>query len=301
MSFRVRAVSGRSLVPCPPTRMTAGRLTSRSADRERGGVRGTGRFPVLSRIRGPAAETWFRPRTRAAGERWSCYGPADALVREAERAQRVGVEEVPTVHHDALSHPLPCGGPVEVTELGPLGHENGGVRAVERLERRLGDHDAVELVSTVRHRVPRGDVRAFGEEPPGEDEARRLAHVVSPRLEREAEECDPLPAERPEATLELPDDAPLLELVHLDDGVQELEVVARVGRQLLERERILREAGATEADAGTQERRADAPVEADALGDRRDVGAGRLADVRDLVDERDAGDERGIRRELDHL
>ena len=101
--------------------------------------------------------------------------------------------------------------------------------------------------------------------------------------------------------VQLADHPPLLQLVHLDHGVQELEVVAGVGRQLLQRERVLRKAGAAEADPRAQEARADPAVEADALRDLHDVGAGRLADVRDLVDERDPRHQRGVRRELDHL
>ena len=116
------------------------------------------------------------------------------------------------------------------------------VRAVERLERRLGDLDTVQVRRAVRDRVPGAHLGPLGEEPAREDEARRLAHVVRAGLEREAEERDPLAAQRPEAALELPDDASLLQLVHLDDRVQELEVVARVRRELLERERVLREA-----------------------------------------------------------
>ena len=56
-----------------------------------------------------------------------------------------------------------------------------------------------------------------------------------------------------------------------------------------------------EADPRPQEARADPPVEADALGDAHDIGAGRLADVRDLVDERDPRHQRGVGRQLDHL
>ena len=146
---------------------------------------------------------------------------------------------------------------------------DGGIRSVERLERRLGDLDAVQVSRAVRDRIPRAHLGALREKTPGEHEARRLAHVVGPRLEREPEERDLLAAQRPEPTLELPDDTPLLKLVHLDDGVQELEVVARVRRELLERERVLREAGAAEADARAEERRADPAVEADPLRDRR--------------------------------
>ena len=57
--------------------------------------------------------------------------------------------------------------------------------------------------------------------------------------------------------LELADHAPLLQLVHLDHRRQQLEVVARVRGELLERERVLREAGAAVADAGAQEMRAE--------------------------------------------
>src|SRR5438046_3188564 len=79
---------------------------------------------------------------------------------------------------------------------------------------------------------------------------RRLAQVVGVRLEREAEERDRLPAQLAEVLFELSDHAPLLELVHLDHGVQELEVVAGVRRELLERDPVLREARAAPADPG---------------------------------------------------
>ena len=57
-----------------------------------------------------------------------------------------------------------------------------------------------------------------------------------------------LPRNDPRTLCELADHPPLLELVDLDDGVQHLEVVSRVRRELLERERVLREAAAAEAD-----------------------------------------------------
>ena len=104
-----------------------------------------------------------------------------------------------------------------------------------------------------------------------------------------------------EELLQLADDAPLLELVHLDHGVQDLEVVARVGGELLEREGVLGEARAAEAHPRPQEALADPAIVADPLGDLDHVGAGRLADVRDLVDERDPRHQRGVRGELGHL
>src|SRR5512132_3351132 len=58
--------------PAGPTACQAATLIGQPwlAD-ERGGVWGTGRFPTFSRRRGLVGETWFPPRTRAEGERWS--------------------------------------------------------------------------------------------------------------------------------------------------------------------------------------------------------------------------------------
>ena len=211
MSFRVRSVSGRSRVPCPPTRITAGR---RHHDRAR---------PMPSYV-------------------------------EPERAQLVGVEQVAPV--DDAARCASARPPRPSRARASSGHSvttHGGVRAVERLERGVGDRDAVEVRRAVGDGIPGADLRALGEQPACEHEARCLAHVVGARLEREAEQRDLLPAERAEPPLELADHAALLQLVDLDDRVQELEVVARVRRELLERERVLREAGAAVADARAQE------------------------------------------------
>ena len=209
MSFRVWSVSGRSRVPRPPTRITAGRLTAR-AD--------------LGRA-------------------------ADAVVGEAGRTQLGRVEHVPAVDQQRIPHAPGRLAPVELGELGPLGHEHGRVGAVERLQRVGADRRLRQRRDAVGDRVPRAHVRALGDEPAGEHEARRLAHVVGVRLEREPEQRDRLAAQAAEVLLQLPDHAPLLQLVHLDHGVQELEVVARVRGELLQRERVLREAAAAVADA----------------------------------------------------
>ncbi len=78
-------------------------------------------------------------------------------------------------------------------------------------------------------------------------------------------------------------------------------MVARVGRELLQRQRVLREARAAVADAGAQEVRAEAMVEPHSFSDAGDVGADELADVRDLVDEADPRHEERVGGELDHL
>ena len=58
-----------------------------------------------------------------------------------------------------------------------------------------------------------------------------------------------LPTSEPRCFCELGDHAPLLQLVDLDHRVEQLEVVAGVAGELLERRDVLGEAGAAEADA----------------------------------------------------
>ena len=242
------------------------------------------------------------PTRMTAGRRHSDASP-DALVLEAERAQllrdRACCARRPRslfrirAPASAQSSSRSSGHSVTMTAASAPSSASSAEPAIV---------DAVELrppaSATGSHALHLGALR---QQAAREDEARRLAHVVRAGLEREPEERDLLPAERAEMAFELADDAPLLELVDLDDRVQELEAVPRVRGELLQRERVLREARAAEADARAEERRADPVIEPDALGDREDVGAGRLADVRDLVDERDPRDERGVRGELDHL
>src|SRR5436305_387079 len=163
----------------------------------------------------------------------------DALVGEAGGGQRVAVEEVAAVHQQGLLHQLlHVVLPVELRELGPLGDEHGAVGSVERLPRRATDANArAEHVgsSISRYGIVRPHVRALALEPPGEHEAGGLADVVGVGLEGHPEQRDLLAHQRPEVLLQLADGAPLLQLVDLDDGGEELEVVTRVSCKLLER------------------------------------------------------------------
>src|SRR5205085_4239492 len=131
------------------------------------------------------------------------------------------------------------------------------------------------------------DGGALALQSPGQHEARGLADVVRVWLERQSEQGDLLARERPQVLLQLPDRAPLLELVDFDDGGQELEVVAAVAGQLLEGLDVLGEAGTAVADSGSQELLTDALVEPHAAGDLRYVRSDVLGHVGDLVDERD--------------
>ena len=101
--------------------------------------------------------------------------------------------------------------------------------------------------------------------------------------------------------LELGHGPALLQLVDLDHGAEQLEVVTAVAGQLLERSHVLGEAGASEAEARPQEAGADPGVEPHPARHQVDVRTDLLADVRDLVDERDLGRQEGVGGELDHL
>src|SRR6266511_1056318 len=87
----------------------------------------------------------------------------------------------------------------------------------------------------------------------------------------------------------------------LDDRVEELEVIAEAPGRMDERVHVPGEAGAAIAQPRLEERPTDAPVEPHALHDLRHIGAGRLADVGDGVDERDLGGEEGVGGVLDDL
>ena len=125
---------------------------------------------------------------------------------------------------------------VELGELGPLGDDHRGVGAGKHVDRRLAHLRARDqLARTVlRDRVVGLDPRALALEPRGKHDARCLAHVIGVGLERKAEQRDLLADERAEVLLELVDDPPLLKLVHLDHGVEELEVVAGVAGELFQ-------------------------------------------------------------------
>src|SRR3954468_24570831 len=77
----------------------------------------------------------------------ACTGPglpADALVREALVPQEGTVEEVAPVDDERLAHLGLGGGPVELAELGPLGHEYHGVGPVDRLLGRVAHRRAAQ-------------------------------------------------------------------------------------------------------------------------------------------------------------
>src|SRR4051812_3411165 len=197
--------------------------------RSTSGRTGFGTVTVSGRSRVPS------PPTRIT----ACIGASglpDALVDQAGRADGLRVEGVAPVDEHVAGHRLGDLGEVDLLELVPLGDEHDRVGARDAAEGVVGEveagHHPPRLV--LGDRVVRAHVRAGRLEPRAEHERRRLAHVVGVRLEREAEQGHVLADERAEVLLELADDATLLELVDLDDGVEQLEVIARIACKLLE-------------------------------------------------------------------
>src|SRR5690606_13766447 len=90
-------------------------------------------------------------------------------------------------------------------------------------------------------------------------------------------------------------------LVRLVGGLRDAEREAVLAAERGERLHVLREARAAVARAGVEELLADARVRADAEAHGVDVRAGRLAEARELVHERDAHREHRVRRVLDEL
>src|SRR5215207_3724685 len=88
------------------------------------GITGFGvvRVSGLSRVPSPPAST-----------RACMPLPADPLVGESGVHESFAVEEVAAIDHQRHAHAaLDLAGPVELSELGPLGHEHHGVGAVDR-------------------------------------------------------------------------------------------------------------------------------------------------------------------------
>src|SRR3954451_20488485 len=218
--------------------------------RSTSGRTGFGTVTVSGRSRVPS------PPTRITA--WMAASPlSDALVDQAGGAHGSRVERVTPIDQDGACHRLGDLGEVDLLELVPLGDEHDGIGVLHAADRVVGElegrHHPPRLV--LGDRVVRADVRARGLQARAQHERRRLAHVVRVRLEREAEQRDALADERAEVLLELADDPALLELVDLDDGVEELEVVAGVAGQLLEGGDIFWKAGAPESNPRLQELR----------------------------------------------
>src|SRR6266511_2438920 len=230
--------------------------------------------------------------------------PSDRVILEAEATHALRLPEVAPVEDqgalELAAQPLE----VEVLELVPLRHQHHRVGAVGRLVGRVAERDGgrQEPLRIVHgRRVVGADPGAGRVQELDDLHALGLAHVVGVGLEGQTQDRDRLVVEGTEGLGDRLDQVRGALAVDLDDRAEELEVISEAPRRMDERVHVLGEAGAAIAQPRLEERPTDAPVEPHALHDLRHIGAGRLADVGDGVDERDLGGEEGVGGVLDDL
>src|ERR1039458_468705 len=240
-----------SSTPCWRSHSSMNEMNGRSTS----GTTGLGTVDVSGRRRLPS------PPTRIAA--WMPSPPSYALIDQARRTHGVRVQRLAPVDHQIAAHGGGDQLPVEIHELGPLGHQDYGVGVGDGREGRVSERDPPDELASLLlgHGVMGHDGGAVGVQPGGQHQRGCLAHVIGVRLEGEAQQRHPLAHEAAEVLLELADHASLLQFVDLDHGGEELEVIAGVAGQLLQGVHVLRKAAASEADARLQELRPDAVVE----------------------------------------
>mmetsp|Transcript_8530 Transcript_8530/g.35580 ORF Transcript_8530/g.35580 Transcript_8530/m.35580 type:complete len:319 (+) Transcript_8530:29-985(+) len=227
---------------------------------------------------------------------------------EADLGELLDVEEVPAVEDKGrLLHGSVDGLKVECAELLPLSEHNEGVRAVHGClgvgVRRDGGEVALDVL--VSHLgVVDVDIGVLVDKEANDFDGAGLARVASVGLEGKAEDAELLSAHSAVHGLEdARGKALLLELVDLHNALP----VARNLVQLValadvdQREDVLLEAGATEANRRAQVAAANAVVHAQHSADVAHVSASLLAESRDGVDGADALGEEGVARQLGEL
>ena len=190
---------------------------------------------------------------------------------------------------------------LELGVLRPLGQQRDGIGARGDVVRIVDQPDLLDSRHRTNYRIVRDDNGAGADQLLGDLDCRCIAQVVRARLEREAEQTDPTSAQPVEPSPQLLHDEIALPAVHVSGGTQELRVIAVVGRDRDELAHVLAEARTAPSDAGFEERRSDPTIEAEGMGNNGHVGAGELADVRDLVHEADLERQERVRRVLERL
>src|SRR5579884_265157 len=108
---------------------------------------GFGTVEVNGRSRVPSPPTRISACTPNAPGPAPAESAADPLVDEARGLRLRTVDEVAAVDQDPAARHLGHPRPVEVGELGPLGDDDEGVGPFGRLERRVGELDAVHQLA----------------------------------------------------------------------------------------------------------------------------------------------------------
>ena len=234
-------------------------------------------------------------------------GPADAEIGESVFDHDLRIEEIAAVDDDGIAEGLVEAAEIERGELRPVGQDEQGVGIVcgrvgvarHSGELRAGGKNLLGALHGCG--IVGGDGAAFGEEHLDEFDRGRFADVVGLALEGKAKDAEALAAQGPEGGAHLGEEALLLLDVDLFDFGEEVEVDAKLLGDGAEGGYVLGEAGAAVTDAGTEESRADAAVEAHAAGYLLDVGVGGFAEIGDGVDEGDLQGEKGVGGVLDDL
>ncbi|ABA49950.1 hypothetical protein BURPS1710b_2989 [Burkholderia pseudomallei 1710b] len=199
---------------------------------------------------------------------------------------------------------------VRALEFLPFGDDDERVRARERVVGRIDECETRERIGPVvqierehaprlveRDGIVRAHRRAAREQRSDQASARRFAHVVGVRLEREPPDSERAARQIGAVALfDLVEQHVLLCVVHVLDRLENPERLTVFARGANERLHVLRKARAAVADARIQEVIADPRIGADPAAHRLDVGADAIREIRHLVHERDARREHRVRR-----
>src|SRR5580692_4232469 len=215
-------------------------------------------------------------------------GASHAVVGEAVCRHYFGIIQVAAIDHDGIFEFLVEAGEIEVGELLPLGEDEQGVGAAGRFVGGVGVFESrVHCFLGAFHGrgIVGRDLAAFLQQSLHQEKRGRFANVVGAAFEGEAEDAEVLAAQRPQSAAHFAEKAFALVFVDAHDFIEQAEVVTAFAGDGAKRHYIFGETGATVADSGIQEARADAGVGADAVADLVYVGADGFADGSDGVDE----------------
>ena len=229
---------------------------------------------------------------------------ANAGIDEAEFLEFLAVVDVAAIDDDVTCHDFLDDIPAGHAELAPLGHQRKDIGTVSGIVHVLAVGDAVaDATAALIHGngVEDADGGTIFQEAVDDHQGRGLAHIVGLGLEREADDSDSLARETADGREHLIIDNRLLALVDTLDSLDDFHMIAIVETGMEEGLGILGEAGTAIATASIEELSADTGIGAYALADTIDIGADTLAEVGNVVHERDAGGKHGIGGILGHL
>ncbi len=196
-------------------------------------------------------------------------------------------------------------GEIGTAELVPFRHDEKRIDILECVVARPVEADSAPkecFDRRNRNRIVGFHFHAHLEQPADDRQRRGVADVIGLRLERKTPESH-RPALKPvlEMACELPQDDRFLALVDLIDSAEDPEAIATLLGCFDERFDVLRQARAPIANAREQEELPDARIGSDPLPHQIDIRADGLAEVCQLVHERDLRREERVRGVLRHL